>query len=144
MSKTKRTRREAKRDWIAACKGWRDRLWIGDYRLNFETLDDSTPTRGESSDWVTTAKVQVQPQYRTAMIETDYDQLRYLDDDEMDEKACHEMVHVMMGEILRMGNRLMDKLKPSEREGFDEAWHVANETVTSRIAGVLRHRMKWR
>ncbi len=101
------------------------------------------PDEDEGRDgWKPIASVVAKPHYFDAVITADPAQLILMDDDDLDSKACHEVMHIVLSPYHEWGETMLATMDKKEVLGYREYELVSNERVTSRLAQIVRKLFK--
>lgn len=133
------TAREARRRWKKAIRKWQHALLLDGFAVNLvyekPSPADSNATL-PSENWSVIGRTEVKPMYLDSRITVDPDFIKEATDAEIDEKACHELVHVLLGRVDNFVNEMFGALPPSKHQGFVAWWHEVHEFTTTHIQRV--------
>ncbi len=134
--------RRVKDKWIKACEKWLHLLWLPDFSISWY-FNDEIPNEDNGRDgWKPLASVVAKPQYFDAAITADPTQLIFMDDDDIDAKACHEVMHIVLSPYHEWGEIMMTTLNKNALAGYREYEAASNERVTSRLTQIVRKLFK--
>ena len=131
-----------------ACKRWQKTLWIGDWDGTFEVIEGLaekiTSDRDSATEWTSAYSVATQVPYKSFLVKADREILADATEEELDEHACHEMVHVVLEPMKDVAESLLKNLPASKRSGYVDWLARENEGVTEHLTKVLRSIVKKR
>ncbi|KKK54999.1 hypothetical protein LCGC14_3079000 [marine sediment metagenome] len=132
---------KVKDKWIKATEKWLLLLWLPDFNISW--YFNEIPDEDEGRDgWKPIASVVAKPHYFDAVITADPAQLILMDDDDLDSKACHEVMHIVLSPYHEWGETMLATMDKKEVLGYREYELVSNERVTSRLAQIVRKLFK--
>ena len=133
------TKKQALRRWRKACERWVSRLGLSDYTRTYEILVEA-PLEHQNSNrpgsWV--AKCETNTRYKWLKAAALLEYTAEVDDDGLDETACHEIVHAVLDPIDAVTCEVIDALPEGARQGFDAYRAATLERTTTHIEHVLR------
>jgi hypothetical protein len=125
-----------------ACKRWQKTLWIGDWDGTFEVIEglakEITSTRDSATEWTSAYTVAIKVPYKSFLVKADREIVAEATDEELDEHACHEMIHVVLEPMKDVTESLLTQLPASRRAGYVDWLSRENEGVTEHLTKVLR------
>ena len=139
--KSKDKYRRVKDKWIKATEKWLKILWCNDFAITwyFDTIPDEENGR---DGFLPIASVVTKPQYFETILTADPVQLATLSDADLDTKACHEIMHVVLSPYNEWAEQAMRTMDKKEILGYREYESFANECVTSRLTQIVRRLYK--
>mgnify|MGYP001602380455 CR=1 FL=1 len=115
---------------------WLNRCWLNDWSVSVQTTDEELP--GESDGFHTLAEVKFLPAYKHATVTAKLNSLRELDQQRLDEVACHEVSHLLLGSIDVFVGQLTSQLPRGVAQRLVIAnWEELKESTTSHLQRVL-------
>ena len=133
--------RQQRAKWKAAIRRWQKKLLLDGYAITIEYIKDGEEIEGSSdlpsSSWGWVAKAEIKPMYLQARLKVADSFLRNASDDDIDTKAAHELIHVLIGQIDDFVSNLVAELPNSRRQGYWDWWHRVNEFTATHIARVV-------
>jgi hypothetical protein len=139
MALTKRERRKQKDRWMDACERWKKALWLGQVDVTYVFLMKA-PDGAETTTpgWKSFADAVAKPEYMEAQITVyDVELISTLSDDELDEAARHEMIHVLLGWYDSLIRDLFEPMSEKVAAGWEKYRHNVIEYTTSRLEKAL-------
>ena len=131
------SKKNQRKRWHRACVKWLYLLGLGRYEL-FTLLDNLNEEAHKNSDWFASAKMESQARYRTIKIIGDEEVIGGMDDEALDETACHEVVHATMAPLVEFLDRVLDEL-PAKKQDTFIAWRNREvEEVTTHLTTTVR------
>ena len=131
------SKKNQRKRWHRACVKWLYLLGLGKYEL-FTSLDDLNVDADENSDERRAAKMESQARYRSIKIIGDEKVIDNLDDEDLDETACHEVVHGVMAPLVEFLDLVLDEL-PAKKQDTFIAWRNREvEEVTTHLTTTVR------
>jgi len=129
--------RRVKDKWIKATEKWLDILWCKEFAVTwyFDNIPDEESGR---DGYVPIASVVTKPQYFDAVITADPVQLVTLSDEDIETKACHEIMHIVLSPYAEWGEQAMQTMGKKEVLGYREYESFAHERVASRLTQIVR------
>lgn len=127
--------------WRDACVKWVRLLWVGNYEVTYQILDDPVSEKREIDDdgeFVTVATASVRPEYFRALLSIKRSRMRDCTDEELDENACHEVLHIAMAPFADAFYDLIEAMPKAKREGWRARRAYEHERVTSHLTTVVR------
>lgn len=129
------------RRWRDACGKWVRLLWVGNYEVTYQILDDPAndqrPPNGEA-EFVTVATASVRPEYFRALLSIARNRVRECTDDKLDENACHEVMHIVMSPFADTLYEAVEAMPKARRGGWHARRMYEHERVTSHLTTVAR------
>ena len=120
-----------------ACVKWLYLLKLGQHEL-ITYLDNLNVDADENSDWRASAKMESQIRYRTIKITGDEKIISGMNDYDLDETACHEVLHAVMAPLVEFLDRVLDEL-PAKKQDTFIAWRNREvEEVTTHLTTAVR------
>ena len=121
-----------------ACVKWLYLLGLGRYELLTRLEDLNKDLIDENSDERRSAKMESQARYRSIRIIGDEKVIGNLNDEDLDETACHEVVHATMAPLVEFLDRVLDEL-PTKKQDTFIAWRNREvEEVTTHLTTTVR------
>ncbi len=131
------TKKNQNQRFHRACVKWLYLLGLGKYEL-LTRLDNLNEGANENSDERRTAKMESQARYRAIRIIGDEKVIGSLEDEDLDETACHEVVHATMAPLVEFLDRVLDEL-PAKKQDTFIAWRNREvEEVTTHLTTTVR------
>ena len=128
----------SRKDWRKAICRWQKKLLLGGYCLTLVTEKLESRDALPSYDWEVAARTEVEPHYLEARIKVNPDYLKHATADDLDEKATHEMIHVLLAHYDDFIDCLLEAVPPKKRAGY-QAWrNRTQEFTTTHIARIVR------
>lgn len=115
------------------CAKWQKRLRLADWALEIKEQDPGELPIAVRDGFELAAATAIDYPYSQATVSLNPKEPEH--DDEA--VACHEMLHCVLSPLLEVGNQMLDRLPPHEKEGFDRWLISANERVTSHLERVF-------
>ena len=132
------TKRNQRKRFHRACVKWLYLLGLGRYELLTRLEDLNIDLIDENSDERRSAKMESQARYRSIKIIGDEKVIGSLDDEDLDETACHEVVHATMAPLVEFLDRVLDEL-PAKKQNTFIAWRNREvEEVTTHLTTTVR------
>ncbi len=130
-------KRNQRKRFHRACVKWLYLLGLGRYEL-FTLLDNLNEETDKNSDWHASAKMESQARYRSIKIIGDEKVISKMNDEDLDETACHEVVHATMAPLVEFLDRVLDEL-PAKKQDTFIAWRNREvEEVTTHLTTTVR------
>lgn len=128
------------RRWKDACSKWVRLLWVGNYEVTYQILDgpEHTMKGPHEAEFVTVATASVRPEYFRALLSVQRNRVRECTDDELDENACHEVMHIVMAPLDTVLYDAVESMPAGRREGWHTRRAYELERVTSHLTTVTR------
>ncbi len=101
------TKKKQSLRWHRSCVKWLYLLGLGRYELLTRLEDLNKDLINENSDERRSAKMESQARYRSIRIIGDEKVIGNLDDEDLDETACHEVVHATMAPLVEFLDRVL-------------------------------------
>ena len=121
-----------------ACVKWLYLLGLGRYELFTRLENLNKDLIDENSDERRSAKMKSQARYRSIKIIGDEEVIGNLDDEDLDETACHEVVHATMAPLVEFLDRVLEEL-PAKKQDTFIAWRNREvEEVTTHLTTTVR------
>ncbi len=131
------SKKNQRKRWHLACVKWLYLLGLGRCEL-LTRLDNLNAEADENSDWRKSAKMESQARYRSMRIIGDEKAINEMDDEDLDETACHEVVHATMAPLVEFLDRVLDEL-PAKKQDTFIAWRNREvEEVTTHLTTTVR------
>lgn len=125
-----------KKRWFEACLRWLYLLGMGRYEL--VTNLDNINEEDEASDWRDSAKVETRARYRSIRVTGDKKTISEMSDADLDETACHEIIHAVLAPLVELLDLIIDEL-PSHKRNTFVAWrNRESEEVTTHLTVTVR------
>ena len=128
------------RRWKDACNKWIRLLWVGNYEVTFqvfdEPVDNQRPPNG-GAEFVTVATASVRPEYFRALLSIARSRVRDCTDEELDENACHEVMHIVVSPFADAFYELIEAIPKARGEGWTARRMYEHERVTSHLTTVV-------
>ena len=132
------TKKKQSLRWHRSCVKWLYLLELGRYELLTRLEDLNKDLIDKNSDERRAAKMESQARYRSIRIIGDEKVIGNLDDEDLDETACHEVVHAVMAPLVEFLDRVLDEL-PANRQNTFIAWRNREvEEVTTHLTTTVR------
>ena len=133
--------RRVKDRWIKATEKWLKILWCTGFAITwcFDTIPDEENGR---DGFIPVASVVTKPQYFEVVITADPVQLVTLSDADLDTKACHEIMHIVISPYTEWGEQMMKTMSRTKLSGYREYESFAHERVVSRLTQIVRRLYK--
>lgn len=133
------TKKQALKRWKQACERWVNRLGLKDYSRTYKIeCEGITGLDNAAVPGVVAACCETNTRYKWFKATATLEFMRETDDDELDETACHEIVHAVIDPIDAVTREVIDALPKGARQGFDAYRAAALERTTTHIEHVLR------
>ena len=131
-----------RKKWERAIRRWQRVLMIDSFNIVIEYLgdDDEKLASDEelpSDSWMWAAQAEVKSMYLQARIKVTDEFLLTANNKDIDTKAAHELVHVLLGQISDFTTSLIEDLPKNRQTGYWKWWHQVNEFTTTHIARVI-------
>lgn len=104
---------------------WQQAYGLAEWQLHVEEQDGDKATEVTVDLPYLRAIIRVQPS---------------LDDADIEHAACHEVAHVFLGEFVNHSANIREWFTGGHRNALDEAWHLAWERTTERLARLMEDR----
>ena len=129
------TLRQARRRWKAAIRKWQDRLLLNGYSLVLDYVDEAPEGVSvlPSGSWAWVAKAEVKPMYLQGRIIVSKSFIKGATDAEIEEKAAHELMHILMGRVMNFFDEVLAELPKAKANGYIAWWHEVNEFTTTHL-----------
>ena len=129
------------RRWNAAVGKWKRVLWLTHWRIDTSIQDrqDATPnvSAATPASFGTIAQADTISCYRQSEIKLTRGSIASKNPKEMNESACHEVLHVVVAPYDAMVQEMLMALPQEKREGF-EKWHdQAKEELVTHLQNVF-------
>jgi len=132
------TKKKQSLRWHRSCVKWLYLLGLGKYELLTRLEDLNRDLTDKNSDERRVAKMESQARYRAIRIIGDEKVIGNLDDEDLDETACHEVVHATMAPLVEFLDRVLDEL-PAKKQDTFIAWRNREvEEVTTHLTTTVR------
>ena len=133
--------RKVKDKWIESTEKWLKILWCEEFAITwyFSTIPDEENGR---DGFVPIASVVTKPQYFEVVIIADPVQLATLSDEDIETKACHEVMHVVLSPYAEWGEQMMSTMGKKEVLGYRTYESFVHERVVSRLTQIVRRLYK--
>lgn len=129
------THREARRRWQRAIRKWQDTLLLNGYTLTLY-YEDELPDSNHGQ-WESVARAESRPMYLQGAVTVSKRFIANATDAEIDEKAAHELMHIVSGRVRHFMNELLGQLPNSKREGFIAWWQDVDEFTTTHLQRIV-------
>ena len=126
------------RRWKDACGKWIRLLWVGNYEVTFQILDGPEKHDGGDPEFVTVATAAVRPEYFRALLSIQRGRVRECTDDELDENACHEVLHIVAAPFADTLYEAVEAMPKARRQGWHARRIYEHERLTSHLTAVAR------
>lgn len=130
------TKKKQSRRFFRACLKWLHLLGLSRHEL-ITNLDDMNK-EAVNSNWRDAARVETRARYRSIRVTGDKKTISELDDDTLDETACHEMVHAVLAPLDEFIDEIIDELPASKRDTYNSWRNRELEEVTTHLEVVVR------
>jgi len=124
---------DRKRERDRLIRRWRDRLWLGRWRVRIDYAEPIEVEPGDAKNWEGVAWVETMPRYRSALVHI---VKQAWDDSTLPQRnshAAHEMIHIVLDPLNKLLIKVMEEL-PSQKAHVYEQWRVETlEGVTSEL-----------
>ena len=124
--------------FYAACYKWLRLLWMGDFDL-VVSLADLNNDADADSNYRTNAEVEIQTRYKLITVVGDRAQITKMGDEELDDIACHEIVHAVVAPVGELLSTVIDELPAGKRSVYYDWKKRETETVTTHITNVMQN-----
>ena len=129
--------RKVKDKWIKATEKWLKILWCTEFVVTW--YFDEIPDEENGRDgYIPIASIVTRPQYFDAVITADPVQLATLNDIDLNTKACHEVIHIVLSIYREWGETMMQTMNEKTAQGFREYEAFVNERTASRLTQIVR------
>ena len=133
------TKKQALRRWNRACERWVSRLGFRDYTRHYEIeLGELENSNGSANSGAVAAICVTNTRYKWLRATAAFDFVCNADDDDLDETACHEIIHAALDPIDAVTCEVIDSLPRGARAGFEAYRAAALERTTTHLTNVIR------
>ncbi|KKN08407.1 hypothetical protein LCGC14_1057050 [marine sediment metagenome] len=123
---------------------WKKIFKLDDYTFIFTKFDDevinkknSSLDQSKSSNFIICSTVDTSTEYRYAIIEVHENSFDDASNKNIDNKACHEVMHVLMAPYANISWKLLQELPSQERKVYKKWRKSEEEEFTSRLADII-------
>ena len=114
---------------------WRDRLWLGRWKVRIQYAEPDPPqlesSGGDAKSWEGVAWVETMPRYRSALVQVVKEAWDDSTPAQQNGHICHEMIHVVLDPLDKLLIKAMQELPPQKAHVYEQ-WRVETlEGVTS-------------
>lgn len=133
--------------WKKAVVRWRQRLYLNQWCLDISVrpIGKTKPT-GSTGEWHPFAQTEYALAYKDAGVVLNK-RFQSASDGEMDEKACHEMAHLVVAPLHVAALKLLDEVPKAKRDAYHDWLREAVEETTSDLGRIFQWSVKpngWR
>ena len=127
---------QARKRWRAAIRKWQDKLLLNGYSLVLEYVDEAPEGASAlpSGNWQWVAKAECKPMYLQGRIIVSKSFIKDATDAEIEEKAAHELMHILLGRVMNFVDEMIAELPRGKANGYIAWWHEVNEFTTTHLA----------
>ncbi len=128
------------RRWRGAVSRARKRLWLEQHDVASNVVDEMTNDHpGKSDEFESIAKTTSISHYMMANLAAKRSAVESKSDAELDELACHEMLHVVLSPITDFVETFLDDFPAEKKKVLEKWWDRTNERVTEHLTRVIFH-----
>ncbi len=135
------TKKNQQRRFFHSCLKWLLLLGLRSHELTTD-LDELNPDVNENSSWRDAATVETRSRYRTIRVTGDKKTISDMNDDVLDEIACHEIVHAVLAPLNELFTEVINQLPVGKRDTYDSWRSRELEEVTTHLEVTVRHLYK--
>lgn len=140
---TKKYISKSLRRWIQAIDKWVYLLWLGDHERTYQLTDEKLPAETDgASQFLTAARCENEPRYKKVYFSINKWHLDSTNDNDLDETACHEVIHQIIGPLNDVAYEVINSMPKSKQEGWHKYRIYQMEFVTSHLTNVIRQLYK--
>ena len=130
------TKKNQARRFFLACEKWLILLGLGNWELTTRLVDLDQDV---GKDWRAAATVDTRPEYHSIIITGDEKVISNLDDVQLEETACHEVIHAVLAQMDELTKEIIEQLPKGKREVY-ASWHRRElEEVATRLEAAVLH-----
>ena len=139
VTRSRRRSLTSPRRFFNARLKWLKLLHIGDWELRV-SVGDVEQSLGEN--FCVQAENTGQARYMQVVITGDFATIQGMSDDDLDDLACHEVMHSVIGPVAELLDEVITALPAEQRQTYNDWRNREVEGVTSHLTGVVqaRHR----
>ena len=127
-----------------ACMYWKKIFKLDDYTFIFTKFDNEVVeeknynlNQSKASNFIICSTVDTSPEYRYAIIEVHENSFDGASNKDIDNKACHEVIHILMAPYASISWKLLQEIPSQERKVYKKWRKSEEEEFTSRLAGII-------
>lgn len=123
------------RDWKKATRTWYNRLGLWGNTIFHEFKDGTNNGMTGKLDFEPAASIACSPDYLFHHVDVRASWLKTASKDDVDETACHELIHAVLSPLDSCTYKIMDAIpNKQKREAFMDWYKKEQEQVTTRLA----------
>lgn len=132
----KLTKKQCAERLYTACFKWLKLLWVGDFDLIVKVDDLNDPS--STGAFKTDAKANITTPYKLITITGDEESIRTMNDREIDELACHEIMHIILDPLHELLLEVISKLPKAKHEPYTNWLTRELESTNTHLTNVAR------